>query len=173
MAIHQNLSGTYDIIIQSFDGLVTKIDGNTFNTIWTYHKIGTESSAEPVIGNFTGDMTPDILLVLFNGTSPSYNDYYQVMLDGSDGSVKFLDSLGTINFASASAVDLNNDGRDEGIFSISYLDNGYFNTRIEAINFTINSINTLDEIRTGVNIASTPLITDLDNNGSLDFSLFS
>ena len=97
-AIHQNSSGFYDFIIQSYDGLVTKIDGQSFTPIWTYQKPGTESSAEPVIGNFTGDLTPDVLLVLFNGVAPAYNDYFQVMLDGSDGSVKFIDSLGTINF---------------------------------------------------------------------------
>ena len=41
--------------------------------------------------------------------------------DGSDGSVEFIDSLGTINFASANAVDLNNDGRDEGYFLLYIL----------------------------------------------------
>jgi len=167
-AIHKTDSGFYDIIIQSFDGLITKINGQTFSPIWTYQKQGTESSAEPVIGNFTGDLTPDILLVLFKGVAPSYNDYYQVMLDGNDGSVCFIDSLGAINYASANSVDLNNDGRDEGIFFITYQDNGYFKSRIESIDFTTNIINTLDQTRTGVNIASTPLITDLDNDGLLD-----
>ncbi|MDG2139216.1 MAG: T9SS type A sorting domain-containing protein [Flavobacteriales bacterium] len=167
-AIHKTNSGAYDIVIQSFDGLVTKIAGQTFSPIWTYQMPGTESSAEPVIGNFTGDLTPDVLLVLFKGVVPSYNDYYQVMLDGNDGSVQFLDSLGAINFASANAVDLNNDGRDEGIYSVTYLDSGYFINRVESIDFTTNTINTLDQTRTGVNIGSTPLITDLDNNGLLD-----
>ena len=167
-AIHKTASGVYDIVIQSFDGLVTKINGQTFSPIWTYQKPGTESSAEPVIGNFTGDLTPDVLLVLFKGVAPSYNDYYQVMLDGNDGSVRFLDSLGAINFASANSVDLNNDGRDEGLYSITYLDSGYFKSRVESIDFTTNIINILDQTRTGVNIASTPLITDLDNDGLLD-----
>jgi len=167
-AIHQTSSGSYDIIIQSYDGLITKIDGQTFSPIWTYQKSGTESSAEPVIGNFTGDLTPDILLVLFNGFAPAFNDYFQVMLDGQDGSVQFIDSLGDINFASANAVDLNNDGRDEGIFSITYFDNGYFTNKVQSIDFNNDTIILLDQVRTGVNIASTPLITDLDNNGFLD-----
>ncbi|KRO63476.1 MAG: hypothetical protein ABR80_00990, partial [Cryomorphaceae bacterium BACL11 MAG-121015-bin20] len=167
-AIHQTSSGSYDIIIQSYDGLVTKINGLTFSTLWTYQKPGTESSAEPVIGNFTGDLTPDILLVLFNGVAPSYNDFFQVMLDGQDGSVQFIDSLGVINFASANAVDLNNDGRDEGIFSITYFDSGYFKNKVQSIDFNNDTIVLLDQVRTGVNIASTPLITDLDGNGLLD-----
>ena len=168
-SIYQNNSnGIFDIIIQSYGGLVTKIDGQNFSTIWTYQKSGTESSAQPVIGNFTGDLTPDVLLVLFNGVAPAYNDYFQVMLDGSDGSVQFIDSLGAINFASANAVDLNNDGRDEGIFSVVYFNNGYFNSRVHSIDFVNDTIITLDQIRTGVNIASTPLINDLDGDGLLD-----
>lgn len=167
-AIHQTNLGSYDIIIQSYDGLITKIDGQTFSNLWSYQKSGTESSAEPVIGNFTGDLTPDILLVLFNGIAPAYNDYFQVMLDGNDGSVQFIDSLGAINFASANAVDLNNDGRDEGIFSITYFDNGYFVNKVQSIDFNNDTIIMLDQVRTGVNIASTPLISDLDGNGLLD-----
>ena len=167
-AIHKNSFDSYDIIIQSFDGLVKKIDGQTFAPIWTYQKQGTESSAEPVIGNFTGDLTPDILLVLFKGIAPSYNDYYQVMIDGNNGTVSFIDSLGVIDYASANAVDLNNDGRDEGIYSITYYEGGCFKSRIESIDFTTNIITTLDQTRTGVTIASTPYINDLDNDGLLD-----
>ena len=50
------------------------------------------------------------------------------------------------------ALDLNNDGRDEGIFSIVYFNNGYFNSRIQSIDFVNDTIITLDQIRTGVNI---------------------
>lgn len=167
-AIHKNITGAYDIVIQSFDGLVTKIAGATWTAIWTYQKPGTESSAEPVIGNFTGDLTPDILLVLFKGIAPSYSDYYQVMLNGEDGSVSFIDSLGAIDFASANAIDLDNDGRDEGIYSITYFEGGCFKSRIESIDFNTNSINTIDQTRTGVTIGSTPLFTDLDNDGLMD-----
>ena len=145
--------------------MVTKIDGQTFSPIWTFQKQGTESSAEPVIGNFTGDLTPDVLLVLFNGVAPAYNDYFQVMLDGSDGSVQFIDSLGAINFASANAVDLNNDGRDEGLFSIVFFNNGYFNSRVQSIDFVNDTKIILDQIRTRVNIESNPFIDDLDKDG--------
>ena len=81
-----------------------------------------------------------MLLVLFNGVAPAYNDYFQVMLDGNDGSVQFIDSLGALNFASANAVDLNNDGRDEGIFSITYFDNGYFVNKVQSIDFNNDTI---------------------------------
>ena len=167
-SIYKSDLGHYNIIIQSFGGKITKISGQNFTQIWTFNLQGTESSAQPVIGNFTGDLTPDVFLILFNGIAPSYSDFFQVMLDGSDGTIKFIDSLGTINYASANAVDLNNDGRDEAVILATYLDNGFFKSRVESIDFTTNTITSIDQSRTGVNISSTPLITDIDNDGHID-----
>jgi hypothetical protein len=167
-SVYRKSNGVYDIYIQSFGGTVTKIKGEGPNLIWSYQKPGTESSAAPVIGNFTGDMTPDVMMVLLKGIAPSYSDYYQVVLDGTSGNVSFIDSLGSIHFASGNAADLNNDGRDEAIFAITYFESGCFKTRIEAKDFVNNTLTNLDQTRTGVTIGSTPLITDLDNDGLLD-----
>ena len=167
-SVFKKQNGVYDIYIQSFGGRVTKIKGEGLNAVWTYEKPGTESSAAPTIGNFTGDMTPDVMLVLLKGIAPSYTDYYQVILDGNTGDVSFIDSLGTIHFASGNAADLNNDGRDEAIFAITYFETGSFKTRIEAMDFVSNTLTNLDQTRTGVTIGSTPLITDLDSDGLLD-----
>lgn len=167
-SVFKKQNGVYDIYIQSFGGRVTKIKGEGLNAVWTYEKPGTESSAAPTIGNFTGDMTPDVMLVLLKGIAPSYTDYYQVVLDGNTGDVSFIDSLGTIHFASGNAADLNNDGRDEAIFAITYFETGSFKTRIEAMDFVSNTLTNLDQTRTGVTIGSTPLITDLDSDGLLD-----
>lgn len=167
-SVYKKANGVYDIYIQSFDGKLTRIKGEGLNAIWTYQKPGTESSAAPTIGNFTGDMTPDVMLVLLKGIAPSYTDYYQVVLDGNTGEVTFIDSLGAIHFASGNAADLNNDGRDEAIFAITYFETGSFKTRIEAMDFVSNTLTNLDQTRTGVTIGSTPLITDLDSDGLLD-----
>jgi len=167
-SVYKKANGVYDIYIQSFGGLVSKVKGEGLNTVWTYQKPGTESSAAPTIGNFTGDLTPDVMVVLLKGVAPSYSDYYQVVLDGDSGNVSFIDSLGAIHFASGNAVDLNNDGRDEAIFAITYFETGSFKTRIEAMDFTTNTLTSLDQTRTGVTIGSTPLITDVDADGLLD-----
>ena len=167
-SVYKKANGVYDIYIQSFGGVVSKIKGEGLNTVWTYQKPGTESSAAPTIGNFTGDMTPDVMVVLLKGIAPSYSDYYQVVLDGNSGNVSFIDSLGAIHFASGNAADLNNDGRDEAIFAITYFETGSFKTRIEAMDFTSNTLTALDQTRTGVSIGSTPLITDIDADGLLD-----
>ena len=167
-AIYKTLSNQYDIIIQSFGGKVTKIKGFDFSTSWTYQLPGTESSAEPVLGNFTGNISPDVFLVLFKGIAPSYTDFYQVMLDGTNGAEMFKDSLGSMHYASANAVDLNNDGRDEALISLNYFENNHFKNRLQKIDFQNNTIQQINTTKAGVNIGSTPLITDLDNDNQLD-----
>ncbi len=79
------------------------------------------------------------------------------MLDGADGSLKFIDSLGQINYSSGNAVDLNNDGRDEALASITYFQDGFFQHRIESIDFETNSVSNLTPNNAGVNLGSSPL----------------
>ena len=169
-AVHTSSNGPgYDIIIQGFGGMIYKVNGSTLTTVWSTSVSGTESSAEAVIGNFYGgDQIPDVFAVLFKGTLTSYNDFYQVMINGADGSIQFMDSLGSIHFASANAVDLNNDGRDEVIVSVNYFETGYFHHKLLSIDFQNDEINQIHENQAGVNIGSTPLITDIDNNSLLD-----
>ncbi len=164
----KNPSGQYDIIIQSYGGKVSKIKGANWSTMWSYDLPNTESSAEPVIGNFTGSAAPDVFLSLAKGTSSSYTDYYQVLLDGATGQEVLKDSIGALQFASGNAVDLNNDGRDEAILSVNYMQSGSWKHRLEVFNFVANSIAPLTGFETGVNIGSTPLFVNLDNDALLD-----
>lgn len=158
----------YDIIIQSYGGKVGKIKGANFGLLWTYDLPNTESSAEPVIGNFTGNSVPDVFLSLAKGTSSSYTDYYQVLLDGSTGQEVLKDSIGALQFASGNAIDLNNDGRDEVVLSVNYMQSGIWKHRLEVFDFVAHTIQPLVAQQTGVNIGSTPLFTNLDNDNLLD-----
>ena len=159
---------TYDIIVQSYGGKVTKIKGADWSQQWSYDLPNTESSAEPVIGNFTGNFVPDVFLSLAKGTSSSYTDYYQVLLDGATGQEVLKDSIGQLQFASGNAIDLNNDGRDEAIVSVNYMQGGSWKHRLEVFDFVANTINPLTPYQSGVNIGSTPLFTNLDNDAALD-----
>jgi hypothetical protein len=164
----KNPSGQYDLIIQSYGGKVSKIKGANWSTMWSYELPNTESSAEPVIGNFTGNAVPDVFLSLAKGTSSSYTDYYQVLLDGGTGQEVFKDSIGILQFASGNAIDLNNDGRDEAILSVNYMQTGTWKHRLEVFDFVSNTIAPLTSYQTGVNIGSTPLFVNLDNDALLD-----
>ena len=168
-ALSKTANGTYDIIIQSFGGRIKKIKGANFGQTWQVQLPNTESSAEPVLGNFVGgDNVPDVLAILFKGIAPSYSDFYQVMIDGSTGQIAFKDSLGTFNYVSANALDFDNNGRDEGLVSVTYMENGAYRHRIQQINFTSGTITQIGSTKTGVNLGSTPLITDLDSDNFID-----
>ncbi|MFM8963085.1 MAG: FG-GAP repeat domain-containing protein, partial [Sphingomonadales bacterium] len=164
----KNASGQYDIIIQSYGGKVSKIKAANWSTVWSYDLPNTESSAEPVIGNFTGNFAPDVFLSLAKGTSSSYTDYYQVLLDGESGQEVFKDSIGLLQFASGNAIDLNNDGRDEAILSVNYMQSGAWKHRLEVFDFVAHTIQPMVGQQTGVNIGSTPLFTNVDNDNLLD-----
>ena len=168
-ALAKNGNLGYDIIIQSFGGKIKKIKGANFGQTWQFQLPNTESSAEPVLGNFVGgDNTPDVLAILFKGIAPSYSDFYQVLIDGSSGQMTFKDSLGAFNYVSANALDFDNNGRDEGLVSVTYSENGSYKHRLQKINFIDGTISQIGSTKTGVNLGSTPLIADLDNDNQID-----
>ena len=106
-----------DIIVQSFSGEISAFDGITYQPLWANTFSGCESSAAPTIGNFTGgDLIPDVFTVVYRGTTPTYFDYYQVMINGLTGEITWIDSIGSMHFSSSSAFDANGDGRDEVLF---------------------------------------------------------
>ncbi|NCU77705.1 MAG: hypothetical protein EBV59_12460, partial [Synechococcaceae bacterium WB7_1C_051] len=80
-SVYQDALGETYIYIQSYSGALHKVKGGNLSVLWTYDLPNTESSAQPVIGNFTGDLSPDVFLSLAKGTSSGYTDYYQVLLD--------------------------------------------------------------------------------------------
>ena len=168
-ALYKTTNGSHDIVIQGFGGRIKKIKGANFGSLWQVQLSNTESSAEPVLGNFVGgDNVPDVLAILFKGVAPSYSDFYQVLINGSTGQIAFMDSLGTFNYVSANALDFDNNGRDEGLVSITYFENGAYRHRLQQINFISGTITQVGSTKTGVNLGSTPLITDLDGDNLID-----
>ena len=91
------------------------------------------------------------------------------MIDGNTGQIAFFDSISDLHFASANAVDLDLNGRDEVILSVNYHTGTHFEHQLKIVDFPNNSISDLSLTEAGVNLGSTPLITDLDGNGFIDF----
>jgi hypothetical protein len=158
-----------DIIIQSFDGVIQAFDGLTFELIWANTFLGCESSSAPTIGNFTGgDLVPDVFNVLYKGTTPTYFDYYQVMIDGASGELIFFDSIASMQFPSSTAFDANGDGRDEVLISVNDI-SSYFTNQLKLIDFQNDTLIDITNSQPGVNLACTPLIDDLDQDGKIEF----
>jgi outer membrane protein assembly factor BamB len=168
-----NSDGIHDIVANAFDGWLLAFDGNTHKSIWKVEVPGTEAYSSPAIGNFNKDMIPDFFLSYSQGSWPKLSWGQQVMVNGSNGQIEFEDSLGFYQMTSAVVTDLNGDGQDEVLLPINYqvlneFQMKFFYNNIVAIEFTGNLTVELDLQNEGNNLASTPWIGDLDNNGFMD-----
>ncbi|MGC6491190.1 MAG: hypothetical protein ACON5E_07915, partial [Flavobacteriales bacterium] len=162
-----NNDGSLDIVCQNFDGTISAINGDSFDLLWDYQLPNTESSASPILGNFTpSDNNIDVFATLYSGGSSSYNDFYQILLDGETGQTLFIDSIGDFNFSTPIAFDANNDGNDEVLISVTNF-NPSFTHELILIDFVEESLDTIFS-NIGGDVWSSPLATDLDNNGQIE-----
>ncbi|MAQ32293.1 MAG: hypothetical protein CMD26_06165 [Flavobacteriales bacterium] len=167
-----NYDGFLDIVTQGFDGKLSAINGNDLSLLWQYEIENTESSAAPILGKFSSDNGIDVFATIYSGSMSSYNDYYQVLLNGENGSELWIDSIGMVNFCSPIAFDSNNDNIDEVLISVINNNGSYFQNDLVLVDFndptqSISQQSITDPIAGG-NVASTPLVTDLDDDGLLD-----
>lgn len=169
--------GYFDIVAISHRSTVFAIDGKEQKTIWQQQIKNTESSNSFAVGFFTADDVPDFFTFVSKGMWPNSAGSLQVMLDGKDGRIAYIDSIGCTGFSSPVVYDLNNDGWDEAIISVNEFDCSLgfagkspliMENKLIAIDFLKNSISTIDQSPGFKNIFSTPWIGDLDDDGYLD-----
>ena len=172
-----NKDGNYDIIAISHASTVVAIDGKSHQPLWKQNIANTECSNSFAVGYFTEDEVPDFFTFVSKGAWPNNTGSLQVMLDGKNGNIAYLDSIGCTGFSSPVVFDLNHDGHDEVIISINEFDcSGGFTERAPSIienklitiDFAKRSVNTIDQTQSFKNIFSTPWLGDLDNDGYLD-----
>jgi outer membrane protein assembly factor BamB len=172
-----NDDGYLDIIAITHGSKAMAIDGKDHHLIWSRTFPGTECSNSFAPGYFTDDNIPDFFTFISKGAWPNSTGSVEVMLNGKNGNIEYMDSIGCTGFSSPVVYDLNNDGRDEAIISINNFDCslGYtskspssMENKLIAIDFARRSISTIDETQGFKNIFSTPWIGDLDNDGYLD-----
>lgn len=169
--------GYLDIIAISHGSKAIAIDGKDYHILWTRTFPRTECSNSFAPGYFTDDDIPDFFTFISKGIWPNSAGSVEVMLDGKNGNIAYIDSIGCTGFSSPVIYDLNNDGRDEAIISVNNFDCslGYaskspplMENKLIAIDFAKNSVSTIDQANGFKNIFSTPWIGDLDNDGYLD-----
>ena len=169
--------GHRDIIAISHGSTVFAIDGKTKKIHWKRVIPRTESSNSFAAGYFTDDDVPDFFTFVSKGQWPNSTGSLQIMLDGTDGSVAFIDSLGCTGFSSPVVYDLNNDGRDEAIISINEYDcklgftgqsPAMMENKLVAVNFASNTVQTIDQQKGFKNIFTTPWIGDINGDRYLD-----
>ena len=161
-------NGVPDIVIQSFDGTISLIDGKTHNILWQLEMPEYESIKTPTLGYFTGDDTPDIFVQLNKGVFPKYETTRHMLLDGTDGSVLWQEDIGRMSASGAVAIDLNSNGHDDIIF-IANVDNPY--TGIRQAHYYVLNTKKLEKTlwhKTERYIVANPWAGDMDQNGKID-----
>jgi outer membrane protein assembly factor BamB len=167
-----NADGTLDIIANSVDGRVLSFDGKTLEALWEVTIPHTEAYTSMAIGQFNDDKIPDFFISFAKGRWPYLNSTKQAMINGRNGKVEFLDSLGYYQTSSPVVADWNDDGVDEVLLSVDYeVVEGrekVFNTTIFTIDFTTRKVQQITEGLPGHNLSSTPWIGDLNHDGYLE-----
>ena len=169
--------GVLDVVAISHGSTVFAIDGKTDKTLWKRRIPDTESSNSFAAGFFTDDDIPDFFTFVSKGQWPNSTGSLQIMLDGRNGEIAFMDSIGCTGFSSPVVYDLNRDGRDESVISINQYDCNLgfkgesprvVENKLIAIDFANNAVHTIDQQKGFKNIFSTPWIGDMDADGYLD-----
>jgi hypothetical protein len=171
-----NADGILDIIVNSVNGRMICIDGKTNATIWEASLgSGFEVYTMPAPGNFTGDDTPDFYGSFGKGVWPDSEFIAHIIVDGKDGKVVFSDTVGFFQYASPIVYDLTKNGIDEVIIV-----NNDAKKVTEGMDLILyrNEVLIFDVLKkdfqvllgpfNGSNLGSTPLLTDLDNDGFID-----
>ncbi len=162
-----NTDHILDIIAPVFNGGLVAINGNDFHKIWSIYLPGYEIYSAPSVGNFNDDSIPDFYLTLSKGVYPSYNSFLEIIVDGLTGNIKRIDSVGYLfQLSSAIIYDKNEDGIDEIAQSFNYLsDDGNIKNYLKEYDVKNEITNTIIDTLFGINFSSTPLLSDLNNDG--------
>lgn len=168
--------GVVDIIVNAVNGRMIAIDGKTNETIWEVSLgDGFEVYTMPAPGNFTGDSTPDFYGSFGKGVWPDSEFIAHLIVDGKDGQIVFSDSIGFFQYASPIIYDLTKNGRDEVLLvnnNVKKVTEGMdlklYSNDLRVLDVEKNDFGILAGPFKGCNLGSTPLITDLDNDGFID-----
>lgn len=162
-----------DVVVLGVDGTVYAFDGKDFSLLWQTAIEGCEAYSSLAIGRFTEDQIPDFFISIAAGVWPKLEWNRQFMLNGKNGQIEFIDSLGFYQTSTAVVYDFTDDGRDDVLLSINYqiqdeFFRKFFHNMLGIIDFSTSEFIQIAESLEGNNISSTPWLGDLDNDGFLD-----
>ncbi len=168
-----NDDGIRDMIAASVNGRILAYDGTTQRLLWRAKLPHTEAYSSLAVGQFNPDHIPDFFVSFAQGVWPDLSWTRQAMINGKNGRIEYLDSLGYYQTSSPVVADITGDGIEEVILSVDYqkedsLFRKTFFTTLYAIDFTENQVAALTDGLPGHNVSSTPWIGDIDGDGLLD-----
>ena len=172
-----NRDGYIDIIAISHASTAFAIDGKNYKILWRKKIENTESSNSFAVGYFNNDDIPDFFTFVSRGQWPDSKGSLQIVLNGENGNIEFMDSIGCTGFSSPVIYDFNKDGIDDAIISVNEFDcargfveqiSSTIENKLISIDFKEHQINVIDKSERFKNIFTTPWIGDLDQDGYID-----
>ena len=166
--------GRHEIVAAVLDGGIMCLNAATGATIWTAKIDGLVANyPTPLPGQFCGDKSLDLVVIMSEGRSSEYQRDHLVWIDGSDGRVSAQLDFGKFQYGAATplVLDVDEDGKDEVAMMFNNAD-GPFAPEVRQL-FAIcrvkNSGPTIyfQEIIEGFSI-TTPALADVDRDGQLD-----
>jgi hypothetical protein len=160
-----------DIINARMNSTLAAIDGVTHKVLWEKSYPGYECYVTPTLGMFNEDAVPDLFTIVAEGSFPSYSSFKILIIDGKNGETLLEENSGFNQFSPAVTADLDNDGIDE----ILYIENTLLDpetylivNQVKVINVKKKETYYLGNVRKGLSMASSPLLCDLDGNGTIE-----
>ena len=161
-----------DVVVNAVDGRMLAIDGVSDSLLWQVNFPGTEAYTIPAIGFFNSDSIPDVFANFAIGSFPTLQYSVRFMVDGKTGRIEYQDTIPAFQYASGITADINEDGYDEVILNQSVMKRTQFEnvfySQLIAFDFKNNKNFPIGDSLPGTNLASTPWIGDMDNDGHLD-----
>jgi hypothetical protein len=162
-----------DILANSVDGRLLAFDGVTHNKIWQVYMPNTEVYSSIAPGYFNKDSVPDFFVSYGQGKWPALEWCKQFMVNGATGKVEYVDSLGFYQTSTPVVADFNQDGVDDGLLVVDYVETDalyerFFHNMLMVVDFTKNEETNIGKSSNGHNLSTTPWVGDLDGDGFLD-----
>ncbi len=168
-----NMDEVNDIAIMSYGGEMIVIDGATNEIIWQVDFEGTESISSPTICHLNNDGVPDVYCSTAIGETPGFTGFIIFAIDGASGEVIFEQETDGWSLISAPAADIDGDGLDEILVceNTSFFAGPPFQHQIYWLDIDAGGETTqVADFTDGTNLGSSPLLQDLDGDGSLDLT---
>ena len=170
-----DLDGVKDYAVNSVDGRIMAFNGIDNKPFWGFHLEGTEAYGSIGVGHFDQDEYPDLITIFAIGQWPELKWNKVIGVSGGQKRITFNDTLGLYQTSSPVIGDFNQDGSQDALISVNVQnpdpenrDSVALYTTLAMLDFKNHSISPLTEMHRGTNVASTPWIGDLDEDGLLD-----
>lgn len=156
------------IAVSSFDGRLSLIHLETGSLLWERTIPAAETWGTPAFGRFNADAEPDLFACFSIGRWPHYAGSTYLAVDGASGRVLWKEERAESFFSSPLTVDMDGDGIDEALILIA--DTARGRSQLFRFNADGGPLEPIGEPLLG-RAVGTPLIADLDGDGSLEIAM--